>query len=84
MNSVGGVVGLFNVQGATWRVGIRNYHQHDMAPGVLTVSVSPADVPCLPPAERYVAYSDALQVGGWVQGCWWVWVWWRGKWASQE
>jgi hypothetical protein len=63
MNRCGGVVGLFNVQGATWRTTIRNYHQHDPSPRALTARVSPADVPRLPAAERYVAYSDALQVG---------------------
>ncbi|GAB4822550.1 hypothetical protein N2152v2_009596 [Parachlorella kessleri] len=61
MNAVGGIVGLFNVQGATWRTHIRTYHQHDPAPRTLTAHVRPCDVPLLPKAERYVAYSDKLQ-----------------------
>ena len=69
MNSVGGILGLFNVQGATWRTHIRTYHQHDPAPRALTARVRPSDVPLLPKAERYVAYSDKLQVRrGWVGG----------------
>ncbi len=78
MNAVGGIVGLFNVQGATWRTHIRTYHQHDPAPRTLTAHVRPCDVPLLPRAERYVAYSDKLQVPslGWSRGGM-VGPWWR-------
>ncbi|KAL4457908.1 hypothetical protein ABPG75_012773 [Micractinium tetrahymenae] len=60
LNSVTGLVGLFNVQGSTWAVRRRNYHTHDQHPPTLAAEVHPRDVPYLPAAERYAVWSDKL------------------------
>lgn len=61
MNAVTGVVGVFNLQGASWSIKCRNYHIHDARPKPLRVVVRPQDVPYLPPAGAYALWSDAAK-----------------------
>lgn len=68
MNAITGVVGVFNVQGATWVVKKRVYYAHDSKPHRLQTSVSPGDIPQLHKAEKYVVYSDAQRKMAVVKG----------------
>jgi len=45
MNDVNGVVGVFNVQGASWQIKKRAYYAHDIKPRKLQVMVKVGDLP---------------------------------------
>eukprot|EP00803_Ostreobium_quekettii_P009062 evm.model.scf_1268.6 EVM.evm.TU.scf_1268.6 scf_1268:41483-45214(-) len=74
-NACSGVVGIFNLQGASWDRTIRQFCTHDTNPSTLQAHVCPGDVDCLPARAattpgfngRYAAYSfrgRLLRVGG--------------------
>ena len=62
MNSVNGVVGVFNVQGSSWSRKKRQFHIHDPSPPTLHTQVRPSDVNLFSQdsatADSYVLYSD--------------------------
>lgn len=62
VNPCTGVVGAFNVQGASWVVKRRNYFVNDPRPPTLAVAVKPTDVHDIRPATRYAVYSKVLRV----------------------
>ena len=66
MNSVNGVVGIFNVQGSSWSRKKRQFHIHDPSPPSLHTQVRPTDIHPFSQdsaaASSYVMYSD-------LEGC---------------
>ena len=69
MNACGGVVGVFNIQGAAFSREQRRFCTHDPAPPTLSAAVRPADIPALAgTAESFAVYQDTtqrLQLAGW-------------------
>ena len=63
VNRHSGVVGVFNVQGASFSRARRAFHTHDSAPSGVTARVTPADVPPLALGQEgtYAAYRDSTQ-----------------------
>jgi raffinose synthase len=67
LNSVTGMIGAFNVQGASWDIKRRNYFAHDAKPPALVAKIKPADVHGLvlqnpsPSSGKFAVYSDALK-----------------------
>jgi len=67
LNAVTGMIGAFNVQGASWNIKRRNYYAHDTNPPALVARVKPADVHCLSLLQtpsssgKFAVYSDALK-----------------------
>ena len=62
MNSVNGVVGVFNVQGSSWSRKKRAFHTHDPTPPLLQTLVTPTDIHTFSQSGRtpqhFVMYSD--------------------------
>uniref|UniRef100_A0A061S594 galactinol--sucrose galactosyltransferase n=1 Tax=Tetraselmis sp. GSL018 TaxID=582737 RepID=A0A061S594_9CHLO len=63
-NEVGGLVGVFNVQGASWDRSRRRFHIHDENPPPLWAGVSPSDVWKAfdaPPEQSFVMWRGVMQ-----------------------
>lgn len=62
MNSVNGIVGVFNVQGSSWSRKKRAFHAHDPDPPVLQTLVTPTDIHTFAQSsstpQHFVMYSD--------------------------
>ena len=63
VNEITGMLGAFNVQGASWNIKRRNYYAHDSHPPALVAKVKPADVWLLqkPSSGKFAVYSDGLK-----------------------
>ncbi len=63
MNPCSGVLGVFNIQGASFSRALRRFHTHDPSPPALPATVSPADIPSLRgAAEVFAVYCDSTKV----------------------
>lgn len=62
MNSVNGMVGVFNVQGSSWSRKKRAFHTHDPTPPLLQTLVTPTDINTFAQSgstpQHFVMYSD--------------------------
>jgi raffinose synthase len=67
LNAMTGMIGAFNVQGASWNIKRRNYVSHDANPPALVAKIKPADVhglslfPTPSSSGNFAIYSDALK-----------------------
>ncbi|KAL4534616.1 hypothetical protein Ndes2526A_g05500 [Nannochloris sp. 'desiccata'] len=64
MNSVNGVVGVFNVQGSSFSRRYRSFRTHDSSPPTLTAVVKPEDVPPLMGTKNKNKISESTDGDG--------------------
>lgn len=67
VNKVSSIVGVFNIQGASWDRQRRRFHIHDAQPSALWTRVRPSDVW---PIAQQSPREQPAQVGDWpAQQC---------------